>query len=361
MSKAFTGNYFEDFFIGQKIRHPTPRTIHGGDLSSYIAMYGDRRPLHSSTEFAKSLGYQREVVHDLLAFHVVFGKTVGQVSLNAVANLGYADVRFLAPCYPGDTLRAETEVIGLRETSNGKAGVVYVTTQGFNQRDQPVLTFNRWVMVNKREPGKMQGVKEVPVLPEQVAAADLPVPEALSLDRFSALKWATGGDAFYEDYEVGEVIHHVDGMTIDHADHTMATRLYQNTAKVHFNQHQMADSRFGQRLVYGGHIISIAHSLAINGLENVLAIAAWNSGAHANPTFAGDTVYASTEILDAQLIPGRDDLGALRMRLMAYKNVDPQAEEVPRLIEVEGKSKYDPRVVLDLDYWGLVPSRTVLD
>ena len=152
MSKSNYGNFFEDFRIGMRIQHPVPRTIHGGDLALYIALTGDRRAMSSSTEFARSLGMPREVVHDLLAFHVVFGKTVGEVSLNAVANLGYSNVLFKRTVHPGDTLLAETEVIGLRELSNGKAGIVYVTSTGFNQKGQEVLSFHRWVMVNKRDP-----------------------------------------------------------------------------------------------------------------------------------------------------------------------------------------------------------------
>ena len=358
MGKAQAGNFFEDFELGATLRHPTPRTVHGGDLSLYIGLTGDRRPINSSTELAKSLGYKREVVHDLLAFHIVFGKSVGQISLNAVANLGYANVLFQRPVYPGDTLRAESEVIGLRETSSGKTGIVYVTTRGLNQMDEEVLRFHRWVLVHKRHPELSSRGYESPSLPKEVAVADLPVPEALKLSRFSDLRWVTGGTYLWGDYEVGERIDHIDGMTIDEVDHATATRLYQNTAKVHFNAHQMESSRFGKRLIYGGHIISVAHSLAFNGLENVLCISAWNGGTHANPTFAGDTIYAWTEVLDKQELPGRDDLGALRLRMIAVKNVDPTRDEVPlRITNDQHKQAYDPRVVLDLDYWGLIPRR----
>jgi 2-methylfumaryl-CoA hydratase len=354
--KSSAGNFFEDFSLGQRLRHATPRTVHGGDLSLYIGLTGDRRPLHSSTEFAMSLGFAREVVHDLLVFHLVFGKTVADISQNAVANLGYADVRFLEPVFPGDTLRAESEVIGLRETSGGAAGVVYVQTRGLNQKDREVLRFCRWVLVERCD-SKSRGVREVPELLASVPPDELPVPESLSLDRFSDLMWATGGGALWDDYEVGERIHHLSGMTIDETDHALATRIYQNTARVHFDQHRMQSSRFGRRLVYGGHVISVAHALAQNGLENVLHMAAWNSGAHANPTFAGDTLYAYTEVLDRRELPGRGDLGALRLRLVAVKDADPAREEVPLKVESDRGEAYDPRVVLDLDYWGLIPRR----
>src|SRR3546814_14684545 len=84
----------------------------------FRSLYGTRFALQSSEVFAKACGLPAAPVDDLLAFHVVFGKTVPDISLNAVANLGYADCRFLAPVYPGDTLSAESEVIGLKENSN---------------------------------------------------------------------------------------------------------------------------------------------------------------------------------------------------------------------------------------------------
>lgn len=353
MSKSHAGNFFEDFSLGQKIRHATPRTIHGGDLSLYIAITGDRRPLHSSAVYAQALGFKREVAHDLLTFHTVFGKSVADISLNAVANLGYADLHFLRPVYPGDTLSSESEVIGLRETSSGKAGVVYVRTRGFDQLGKVVLRFVRWVLVNKRDPSVKSSINEVPELPEAIAASDLAIPEDLQLDRFEGLEWASGGQSYWQDYEVGEKIAHNGGMTIEEADHMQLTRLVQNTAKVHFNQHAMQSSRFGKRLVYGGHIISIAHALAFEGMENVLSMAGWNAGAHCNPCFAGDTIYASTEVLEkAEISAEEGRLGALRLRLVAYKNADPQQEEI---LLRGADNKYDPRVVLDLDYWALVP------
>lgn len=355
MSKSYGGNYFEDFVLGARIRHATPRTIHGGDLSMYIGATGDRRPLHSSTTYAKSLGFKREVAHELLAFHIVFGKSVGDISRNAVANLGYADLHFLRPVYPGDTLNSESEVIGLRETSKGDAGIVYVRTRGFDQLDREVLRFCRWVLVKKRDPAAKSGIHEVPELPKEIAVSDLTVPSDLNLDRFDDLQWATGARAYWEDYKVGEVIHHRDGMTLEESDHMQLTRLVQNTATVHFNQHAMAGSRFGQRLIYGGHIISVAHALSFNGLENMVSMAGWNGGTHAAPSFAGDTIYASTEVLATEeLGEEHPRLGALRLRLVAYKNVDPGDEAVTIRDEA---GTYDSRVVLDLDYWGLMPRR----
>src|SRR5262245_53980930 len=120
MSKTNPGNFFEDFRIGQVIRHATPRTVTTGDVAVYNALYGARFAVQSSDAFAKAIGYPCSPVDDILVFHVVFGKTVPDISLNAVANLGYAGCRFLTPVYPGDTLTAVSEVTGLKENSSRK-------------------------------------------------------------------------------------------------------------------------------------------------------------------------------------------------------------------------------------------------
>ncbi|HBD92337.1 MAG TPA: hypothetical protein DC061_18120, partial [Gemmobacter sp.] len=147
--KTNPGRFFEDYRIGDTIRHAVPRTVSGGERALYHALYPARHALYSSDEFARACGLPASPLDDLAAFHVVFGKTVPDVSLNAVANLGYAEGRWLLPVWPGDTLRSESTVIGLKENSNGKSGVVYVRTRGLNQRDEVVLDYVRWVMVRK--------------------------------------------------------------------------------------------------------------------------------------------------------------------------------------------------------------------
>src|SRR6201982_1985923 len=133
MTKTNAGNFFEDFRLGQVIEHATPRTVTAGDVALYIALYGTRFAVQSSDVFAQAIGYPRAPIDDFLVFHIVFGKSVPDISLNAVANLGYAGCRFLAPVYPGDTLSATSEVIGLKENSSRKTGIVFVRSPGFNQ------------------------------------------------------------------------------------------------------------------------------------------------------------------------------------------------------------------------------------
>ena len=353
MSKASSGNYFEDLVTALEIEHATPRTITEGDTSLYIALTADRHPLHCDAEFARRLGFRRETINDLLLFHMVFGKSVPDISLNAVANLGYADVRFGATVYAGDTVRARTTILGRRESQRGDTGVVWVRTRGYNQRNEEVLSLIRWVLMNKRDSSTATGIDDAPTTPDRVADAALTVPRELNLDGFRATE--TGGRAWWGDYEPGERIDHIEGVAIEEAEQQLAARLYQNTARAHFNAHALQGTRFGRRVIYGGHVISVARALGYNGLENAVRVLAFNGGTHSNPTFAGDTLFAWTEVLD-RIDLGRPDCGALRLRLVGVKNRDPHTEETPlRVTDEQGRERYHENVVLDLDYTVLMP------
>lgn len=343
MTKTNPGRFFEDYRLGQVIRHAVPRTVAEGERALYHALYPARHALYSSDEFATACGLDGSPMDDLLAFHVVFGKTVPDVSLNAVANLGYAQGRWLAPVWPGDTLRSESQVVGLKQNSHGQSGVVWVRTRGLNQMDEPVLDYVRWVMVRKRDADAPAPETVVPDLAPAVAPEDLAIPEGLD---FTGYDFDLAGEPHrWGDYQVGEKIDHVDGVTVEEAEHMLATRLWQNTAKVHFDATNRDD---GRRLIYGGHVISMARALSFNGLANAQMIVALNAGAHANPCFAGDTVRAWSEVLDKAETdaPG---VGAIRLRLVATKG------DSGAFVLKDAQGRHDAQVLLDLDYWALMP------
>ncbi|MFT4742433.1 MAG: 2-methylfumaryl-CoA hydratase [Yoonia sp.] len=340
MSKTNAGRFFEDYAVGDVITHAVPRTINMGERALYHALYPARHALHSSDVFAQDCGLPCSPMDDLITFHTVFGKTVPDVSLNAVANLGYAEGRWIAPLWAGDTVTSSSEVIGVKQNSNGKTGIVWVRTTGRNQHGDVLMEFVRWVMVRRRADGPAPA-PVVPELSKVVDAADLVIPKGLD---FTGYDFTLAGEPHrWGDYGVGEVIDHVDGVTVEEAEHMMATRLWQNTSKVHFDATNRAD---GKRLIYGGHVISLARALSFNGLANAQMIVALNGGAHANPCFSGDTVRAWTEVLDKAEVeaPG---VGAVRLRLVATKG---------KAGDLRGDdAKYLPEVLLDLDYWALMP------
>ena len=347
-TKTNPGNFFEDFRLGQQIRHATPRTVTLGDVALYNGLFGPRFAVQSSDAFAASIGYPRSPLDDLLVFHVVFGKTVPDISLNAVANLGYADCHFLKPVYPGATLSAVSEVIGLKENSNRKTGIVYVRSRGIDQDGVTVLDYVRWVMVRKRDENAPAPKEVVPELPASVEPGALgngcPILNASAYDNVLA-----GSPYRHGDYKVGEKIDHSVGITVEDAEHMIATRLYQNTARIHFDHFTESKGRFGRRLIYGGHAISLARALSFNGLANAFHVAAINGGRHVAPLFAGLTVFAWSEVLETAELPGRNDVGALRLRTIATK--DRPCPDFP----FKDGADYDPAVILDLDYWVLMP------
>lgn len=341
--KTTSGRFFEDYSLGEVLPHAVPRTISGGERALYHALYPVRHALCSSDAFARDVGLPSSPIDEMITFHTVFGKTVPDISLNAVANLGYAEGRWLKPVYPGATLTSTSEVIGLKQVSSGKAGIVYVRTTGCDDQGDAVLSYVRWVMVRKRDADAEAPDTVVPNLAASVDPSELVIPDGLD---FSNYDFAMAGEPHrWGDYEIGEKIDHIDRVTIEEAEHMQATRLWQNTAKVHFDATNRED---GRRLIYGGHIISLARALSFNGMANAQMIVGLNAGAHTNPCFSGTTVTAWSEVLDKAEI-GAPGVGAMRLRLVAQT-----AEAEPFSLKGED-GKYLPGVLLDLDVWALVP------
>lgn len=340
--KGGLGNFFEDFELGKEMVCATPRVVTSAETAWHIATTNDR-----TSRFCNAEGR----VHPLIVFHVVIGQTVRLVSLNSPANLGYAGMIWKTPVFHGDEISTRIRIRGLKENSNGQTGIVYVETTGRNQRDEVVLQYTRWVMVRKRDPQTPTEFLEEPVVPElpdQVRVSELP-----SWSGPLTRTEQTGGLFFFEDYAAGERIYHHDGMTVNHADHMSYTRLWQNTAKVHFD-HLLTE---GRPLVYGGFPLAVTYAQAFNGLENRSGIVAMNSGSHANPTYAGTTLYSYTDVLEVHDLPG--PVGALRLRLVGVKDGNPADEPgfERRVADEKGRERYNSRVVLDLDYWELMPRR----
>ncbi len=337
------GRFFEDFRTGETIVHAPPRTLGTGEAALYTALTGARTALCSADTVARACGWPAAPLDDWLVFHLVFGQSVADISRHAIANLGYAEGRWGVRLWPGDTLSARSTVIGLRQTSAGDAGVVHVRTTGSNQRGEMAVEYVRWVLVRKRDPAAPCPPPVAPVLCE---------PKVEAPTGFRIAKWDpewSGSARAFEDYAPGERIDHGDGTTIEEAEHQMATRLYHNTARVHFDA---AAARDGRRLVYGGHVISLARGLAHAGLENAVLAAALHGGRHAAPCHGGDTLFAWSAVTAASALPGRQDLGALRLRTVATRNHP--AGDFP------GADAPHPAVVLDLDWTVLVPRRAVI-
>ena len=348
MTKTSAGNFFEDFRLGQTLRHATPRTLTGGDFSLYTALFGGRFAVQSSAAFAKAIGYPGWPIDDLLVFHIVFGKSVPDVSLNAVANLGYAGMQWLAPVFAGDTLerdiggdRAEGEL----QPQDRHRLCPHPRREAGRHCRARIRALGDGAKARRGAPAPGDHVPRLPTVVEpKLLGGACPAIDVEAYDFALA-----GSPHRFGDYAVGEKIDHVDGITVEEAEHMTATRLYQNTARIHFDAFTAAQGRFGKRLIYGGHVISLARAISFNGLANAFHIAAINGGRHVSPLFAGGTVFAWSEVLAVADLPGRSDVGALRLRTVATK--DRPCADFP----YKNGEEYDPAVLLDLDYWALMP------
>ncbi|MET1255817.1 MaoC family dehydratase [Aliikangiella maris] len=349
-----TGNLFEDFHLGQKFNHGVPRTLTQADASIYLSLTGQRFALNCSQVLSKECGFKAIPIDNLLVFHIAFGKTVTDISLHAIANLGYAEVKFETPVFAGDTIEVTSEVIGLKQNSNGQSGIVYVHSLATNQAQQTVVSWIRWVMVPTRikkffDP--KSAIKKIPHYQNSLHAEQLIIPTKTD---FAAWRASVSDYQFtINDLNIGDELFHQDGITINAADHMQATHLYQNNARVHFNRHQMQQTNHQTPLVYGGHVISLCRAISYNGLANTIWLVAINSGEHTAPTYADDTIYCYSTILDKQPIEHRHDVGLIRIALTGYKNLLVQPQQINATDSLETLIP-NSQIVLKLDYWALM-------
>ncbi len=199
-----SGRFFEDYAVGDLIAHATPRTLTEADVSLYISLYPTRFALQSSKEFAKNCGLKDRPLDDLIVFHTVFGKTVPDISINAVANLGYAEGKFANTVFAGETISVSSEIIGLKQNSNGKTGIVYVKTRGKNSTGETILEYKRWVMVRKRFFGVKDTPSNLPHLKTSLDGGELNIPEQLDFTKYDTN--AAGSKKSFNDYQVGQLM-----------------------------------------------------------------------------------------------------------------------------------------------------------
>jgi 2-methylfumaryl-CoA hydratase len=315
------GHFLEDFVPGDCYRHKGGKTITEGLFALFTDFSMTTNPLSKNARYARAYGFEGLVVPPGLVMLVVFSQSVEDVSENARANLEYIDMRFGIPVYLGDTLEAETRVLGVKaSSSNPMLGVVHVQTTGRNQDGDVVLTFQRKVQVWKRD--RDAALHDGEAAPDRIETS-LRLPAYDPGRRYGELAHLTNADSYFEDFTPGDVIEHSRGRVVT-TDHIMLTGVLDNTSQVHCNQWMVSQDpeRFvgGQLIVFGG--IPFTLCLGISGADvgdNSLADLRYATGRHTAPIFAGDTVFASTEIRGVTEFPGRPDLGILAATLRGHK------------------------------------------
>ena len=252
MTKTTPGNFFEDFRLGQTIRHATPRTVTPGDVALYNALFGARFAPQSSDAFAYAIGYPR---------------VAGRRSAGVPHRVRQDRAGYLAQCGCQPRLRGLPLPARGLSGRHAHRGLRSDRAEGeLEPQDRRGLRALVRLQAGRRQGARLRALgdgaqarrggaprpaiwcRELPKV-GRAGRARRSLPEIVTRHYDFAL---AGSPHRFGDYQVGEKIDHVDGMTVEEAEHQMATRLYQNTARVHFNQFAQSKDRFGRRLIYGG-------------------------------------------------------------------------------------------------------------
>ncbi len=152
MEQSVLGLYFEDFIVDSEIKHSLSKTIFESDNNLFSLLTMNHHPVHTNLDYSQKNQHGKILVVGTLVFSIVVGMTVPDISGKAIANLGYEDIKHLAPVFLNDTIYAKTIILSKRESkSKNDRGIVYVETIGYNQNNEDVISFRRNVLIKKRE------------------------------------------------------------------------------------------------------------------------------------------------------------------------------------------------------------------
>jgi 2-methylfumaryl-CoA hydratase len=332
------GNYLEDFKPGQVFRHKGGKTLNEGLFNAFTDFSMTTNPLHKNAEYARLHGFEGLVAPPGLVMNVVFSQTVEDISENARANLEYIEMRFGAPVYVGDTLEAETTILGVVPSSKDPdRGVVHVSSIGRNQKGQVVIAFERKVQIWKNDLSAKCEKSEIGTKPVIDCTPWIPAYDAKRAYKTKA--HLSNADTYFEDFNAGDVFEHSRGRLVTE-EHIPLTGQLDNTSQVHCNQFlidQNPEKYIGGRLiVYGGIPFNLCLGISCPDIgDNSPADVVYTTGRHTGPIFAGDTVFASTEVREVRDYPGREDLGVLAVTLKGHKFRKPKdGEQGPQKVDV---------------------------
>ncbi len=320
------GRRLDDFRVGAVFEHPWEVTVDDGMRALFDASFLDATPTYASRIAAASIGLRDRPLHPLLLLNLGLSFSVHDVSEQAIAHLAYVSVRFPNACYAGDTVRAESIVLGATPTSDASRGIVSVRTNVRTADGNIVCAFERKALVpagrsnapegEVREVDARGDIQSLPSLPSEVHAGG------------AAAAGLRGFGGFWEDFRVGDVFAHSVGRTVGESEHMQLATLFRNTHPLHGDEVYCASESFAKtRVVYGGLVLAWALALAS---RDTAGRALWDmelsDGAHPAPVVAGDTLYAASKVL-AKADHG-PHTGTVTLRVVGAKNV-----ESKRLIE----------------------------
>jgi 2-methylfumaryl-CoA hydratase len=316
------GNFLEHFRVGQVFRHKSGKTVTEGLFNAFTEYDMTTNPLSKNRRYAECYGFRGLVAPPGLVMNIVFSQSVEDISENARANLEYINMRFGAPVYIGDTLEVSSLVLGTKPSSREPdRGVVHVQTTGCNQTGDVVLTYERKVQVWKENVAAAVQDETLTNIPHVNCEIQLPAYDPSR--HYGEIAHLTSDDTYFEDFTEGDTIEHSRGRVIT-TEHVALTAMLDNTSQVHCNQFLIDEQPEkyigGQLIVYGGIPFNLCLGLSCPDVaDNSLTDIRYISGRHTAPVFAGDTVFAATEIHAKREYPGRPDLGVLATTLRGHK------------------------------------------
>jgi 2-methylfumaryl-CoA hydratase len=322
--KKKKGNFLEDFRVGHVFHHKVGKTLTEGLFNAFTEFDMTTNPLSKNKRYAERYGFRGLIAPPGLVMNIVFSQSVEDISENARANLEYINMRFGVPLYIGDTIEVVSIVLGVKPSGREPdRGVVHVQTTGRNQNGEVVLTYERKVQVWKGNADATVTEATIDRVPDVACVPQLPAYDASR--RYAELARLTSPDTYVEDLNAGDTIEHSRGRVMT-AEHVALTAMLDNTSQVHCNQFmidQNPDKYIGgQLIVFGGIPFNLCLGLSCPDVaDNAVADLVYTTGRHTAPIFAGDTVFASTDIRAKRDFPERPDLGIVATALRGHKFV----------------------------------------
>lgn len=315
------GRYLDELEPGQVFEHPRGFTFTRSNVLDFSRTYMQANPLYLNADYALAHGFADLLASPQMVFNVVLSLGVQNDSEKAIANLGYYQVQFLRPVYPGDTLRAFTKVLERKDRGPDKPGITRIRTVGVNQRDEVVLQYERKIMVAWR--GDRLPTTPAPAFDDPFPGEENPVLE-LPLDGEHDKIGLTGPNTYFEDFNAGDIIVHANGRTITE-EHMALTYGVGNSHPLHFDRvysSGLSGKMSGEPIVYGGLVFAWLDGLASRDIsEHAVWELGFTEGYHTQPAFAGDTVGALSRVLSVADVPGADAYGIVTLQLIGVKNV----------------------------------------
>ncbi|MBI3395120.1 MAG: MaoC family dehydratase N-terminal domain-containing protein [Spirochaetia bacterium] len=320
VKKPDYGRFLDDYVEGDVYVHPRALTVDRAFALEYATTFHDACPLFLSAPYAQAHGFRDLVVSPLQVFNFVLSLGVQNDSEKAIANLGYYNVTFVRPVYPGDTITAKTKVVGKKDIGGGR-GIGSVQTMGFNQNGEVVLQYERKIMLSpKKEAGEpKRGNPAAAFTWTENPPLVLPDFKKPSAD-FAAM---TASNTYFEDFEPGQIIVHRNMRTITD-EHVPWTYRVGNTHPLHYDRLYstgQSGPMSGEPIVYGGLVFGwLAGMASRDTTENMLWDFGYTEGYHTQPAISGDTVGAISRILSKEdgPVPGT---GVIQTQLIGVKNI----------------------------------------